>query len=76
MDTAFGLYRARVLDATDPESRLRLLVDVPDIAASGPVWALPCVPRGDVTLPAIGATVWVAYERGERDHPVWLGALP
>ena len=41
-------------------------------------WAMPCVPLTDVVMgtfmrPRIGANVWVEFERGDPDKPIWVG---
>ena len=36
------------------------------------MWAVPSLPAGSSgTLPAIGDLVWVSFEYGDTDHPVW-----
>lgn len=75
MATTFGKFRGVVLDAADPNDTARLQVDVPDAGVHG-VWAaacLPPVPLGLVQLPETGDTVWVEFEGGDPDKPVWTG---
>ena len=41
-------------------------------------WAMPCVPLTDILMgtfvrPRIGANVWVEFERGDPDKPIWVG---
>lgn len=77
----YGKYRGSVLNNVDPEQRGRLLVTVPDVLGSMPSsWALPCVPvagpqMGSWFVPPIGAGVWVEYEQGDPDHPIWVGCF-
>ncbi|NOR40875.1 MAG: baseplate assembly protein [Gammaproteobacteria bacterium] len=77
-----GKYRGTVVNNVDPELRGRLLVQVPD--ALGPIpssWAEPCVPLAGPTgppmgvymVPPIGAGVWVEFEHGDIDYPIWVG---
>ena len=43
-------------------------------------WAMPCLPWGGVntgmfTVPAIGAGVWMEFERGDPNYPIWTGCF-
>jgi Type VI secretion system/phage-baseplate injector OB domain len=78
----FGKYRGTVLNNVDPELRGRLMLNVPDVLGAIPSsWAEPCVPLAGPTgppmgvymVPPIGAGVWVEFEQGDPDHPVWAG---
>jgi uncharacterized protein involved in type VI secretion and phage assembly len=77
----FGKYRGTVLNNVDPMQQGRLLVQVPDVAGLAPAsWAMPCVPiagiqNGMVALPVIGSGVWVEFEQGNPEHPVWVGCF-
>ena len=77
----YGKYRGMVLNNIDPMMQGRLQVQVPDVAGLVPTsWAMPCVPiaglqTGMVALPAIGAGVWVEFEQGNPDHPIWVGCF-
>ena len=77
----FGKYRGMVLSNIDPMQQGRLLVQVPDVAGLAPAtWALPCVPvaglqNGMVALPMINSGVWVEFEQGDPDHPIWCGCF-
>ena len=77
-----GLYRATVTLNVDPELRGRLMLMIPDVLSFVPSsWAEPCTPLAGPTgpgmgvymVPPIGAGVWVMFEHGEVDRPVWLG---
>ena len=66
----------------DPEMRGRIIVMVPDVLGPIPsTWAEACVPLAGPTgppmgiylVPPIGAGVWVEFENGEADHPIWVG---
>jgi len=77
MATTFGKFRGVVLDTVDPLHEARLNVDVADAGVQG-VWAVAClppVPVGLVQLPGIGDIVWVEFEGGDTDKPVWTGVL-
>ena len=69
-----GVYQASVLDNMDPLDGKRLQVSVPDVTGQQPVWANPSPSLGvDPALPEIGSAVWVQFEGGDANHPVWTG---
>jgi hypothetical protein len=75
----YGKYRGTVLPMYDVDTRGRLLVSVSD--ANGPNfsgWARPCVPWAGVSMgcfvvPPPGTNVWVEFEHGNPDYPIWVG---
>jgi hypothetical protein len=76
----YGKYRATVAENADPLSQGRLSVIVPDVKMLSPsTWALPCVPFTGplmgmyVVPPPIGAGIWVEFEQGDPDKPIWVG---
>ena len=75
----FGLYRATVINNIDPMQSGRIQVVVPDAGGITPsTWAMPCVPvagiqSGMYAVPPIGSGVWVQFEGGDPDYPVWVG---
>lgn len=77
----FGKYRGTVVNNVDPQQRGRLQVQVPAIYGSNALgWALPCVPfagrnAGFYAMPDIGALVWVEFEAGDIDYPIWSGCF-
>jgi hypothetical protein len=76
----YGKYRGVVSQNLDPESRGRLLVSVPQVLGDREVWALPCVPyagedKGFFSLPDTGTVVWVEFEAGDPNYPIWTGCL-
>ncbi|HTW25840.1 MAG TPA: phage baseplate assembly protein V [Acetobacteraceae bacterium] len=77
----FGKYRGTVLNNIDPMQMGRIQATVPDVTALLPTsWALPCVPMagpqaGEFVIPPIGASVWVEFEQGNPDYPVWTGGF-
>ena len=77
----FGKYRGIVLNNVDPMQIARIQVIVPDVSAVLPTsWAMPCLPVGGiqmgvVTVPQIGAGVWIEFEQGDSDYPVWVGSF-
>ncbi len=73
----YGKYRGKVLNNIDPLQQGRLQVQVPDVGGLLPVtWAMPCVPiNGMFALPMIGSGVWVEFEQGNPDYPIWVGCF-
>lgn len=77
----FGKYRGTVVQNVDPEQRGRIQAMVPDISGLTPSsWALPCMPlagkqSGVYVVPQIGAGVWIEFEQGDPDYPVWTGGF-
>jgi uncharacterized protein involved in type VI secretion and phage assembly len=81
MSTAplFGKYRGTVVNNVDPMQIGRIQAMVPDLAGFVPgTWASPCLPvaginSGLFTVPIIGSGVWIEFERGDPDYPIWVG---
>lgn len=77
----FGKYRGTVINNIDPLQTGRIQVMVPDVSALLPTtWALPCVPiagkqMGSYFVPQIGAGVWIEFEHGDPDYPIWVGGF-
>ena len=78
----YGKYRGTVINNVDPKMEGRLLVQVPDVLGLTPsTWAVPCVPLAGPTgtqmgvylVPPIGAGVWVEFEQGDPNYPIWVG---
>ena len=68
-----GLYRARVVDATDPQGSNRLKVSVPSLTGAPMAWA-PTL-RDIGARPEIGDEVLVGFEAGELATPYVVGVL-
>jgi uncharacterized protein involved in type VI secretion and phage assembly len=75
----YGKHRGTVLNNVDPLNIGRLMVQVPDVSNILPsTWAMPCLPfagiqHGFFAVPVIGAGVWVEFEQGDPDYPIWTG---
>jgi uncharacterized protein involved in type VI secretion and phage assembly len=75
----FGIYRGTVFNNIDPLQMGRIMATVPDAGGLVPTtWATPCVPlaglnMGTFMVPQIGAGVWIQFEGGDPDRPVWSG---
>ena len=77
-----GKFRGTVLNNVDPETRGRLMLSIPDVLGVVPsTWAEPCTPLAGPTgppmgvymVPPIGAGVWVEFEHGDPNYPIWVG---
>jgi len=79
----YGKYRGLVIDNADPENLGRLKVKVPSVLGGDVVtgWALPCTPyggdadQGFLFIPEVNAGVWVEFEEGDLEFPIWDGAF-
>lgn len=75
----FGKYRGIVQDNQDPMMTGRVRASVPDVLGSQQSgWALPCAPFGGsqtgfFAIPTVGAGVWIEFEHGDPEYPVWSG---
>lgn len=76
----FGKYRGTVTDVGDPDQQCRIRATVPDVLGEHAcAWALPAAPfagdgHGMVMLPKVGSGVWIEFEAGRLDVPIWSGA--
>lgn len=81
MSEFFGKYRGEVENNLDPFQQGRLQVSCPAVLGDGTLsWAMPCVPyagpgEGFFNLPPTGAKVWVEFEGGDPDYPIWTGCF-
>lgn len=75
----YGKYRAVVTDVDDPDNRCRIRATVPAVLGEHPCgWAMPAAPfagngHGFVMLPEVGSGVWIEFEAGKLDNPIWSG---
>ena len=81
MSEWYGKYRGKVETNLDPMQQGRLQVSVPAVLGDGKLaWAMPCVPFagsqvGFFAIPPVGANVWVEFEGGDPDSPIWSGCF-
>lgn len=80
MTSFFGKYRGKVEQNADPENQARLLVSCPAVMGTAKNWAMPSVPYagknvGFFAMPPVGANVWVEFEAGNIDYPIWSGCF-
>lgn len=80
MSRYYGKYRGTVVDNVDPQRLGRIRAVVPSVSDEASGWAMPCVPflspaLESLVVPAIGAGVWLEYEGGNPDLPIWTGGF-
>jgi hypothetical protein len=81
MTQFFGKYRGKVANNIDPMLLGRIQMSVPAVLGDGRLsWAMPCVPYagqrvGFFAVPPVGANVWVEFEGGNPDYPIWSGCF-
>jgi hypothetical protein len=81
MSQFFGKFRGTVINNIDPNQMGRLQVSCPQVLGLNLLsWAMPCVPfagimEGFYMLPMIGSNVWVEFEAGDPDRPIWSGCF-
>jgi hypothetical protein len=78
----YGKYRGVVADNKDPQQRGRLKLIVPSVLGDQKTdWALPCMPFGGgkgyglFLVPEKDAQVWVEFEEGDIQRPIWTGTF-
>ncbi|SET51670.1 hypothetical protein SAMN05216326_13216 [Nitrosomonas marina] len=79
----YGKYRGFVVENEDPEQLGRLRVRVPSVLGNDVVtgWALPCLPfggnvnQGMFFIPEVDAGVWIEFEEGDLECPIWAGTF-
>ena len=77
MTVAFGKYRGIVTNVNDPEKLNRIKAIVPQVYGDATVetaWAWPCLPPHTIpSVPATGTGVWIEFEGGNVEYPIWSG---
>ncbi len=77
----YGKYRGTVTDNDDPDGLARIMAQVPAVMGETEVgWALPAFPfagqgHGLVMLPELGSMVWIEFEAGNLNYPIWTGCF-
>jgi hypothetical protein len=79
--TYYGKYRGKVANNLDPMMQGRIQVTCPAVLGDGQLsWAMPSSPYagpgvGFFAIPPNGANVWVEFEAGDPDYPIWTGCF-
>ena len=77
----YGKYRGVVTDNADLLMLGRIRAKVQDVLGDNESgWALPASPYagsgvGLFLLPPTGASVWIEFEHGDPDYPIWSGCF-
>ena len=80
MDTFYGKYRARVTKTNDNENRGRIKVECPRVYGTyespwcNPLWGYCFDKHGDFVMPELGDYVYIEFEEGNPNLPIWVGA--
>jgi uncharacterized protein involved in type VI secretion and phage assembly len=75
----FGKYRG-IIEEVDAKT-MRVKATVPAVlGGDSSVWCMACVPYagkgvGFCFLPEPGAGVWIEFERGDVEFPIWTGCF-
>ena len=75
----YGIYRGTVVNNIDPLQIGRITALVPDVSSVTPTtFAMPAVPiagkqMGTFMVPQVGAGVWIQFEAGDCDRPIYTG---
>ena len=77
----YGKYRGVVTNNKDPRGQGRVKATVLDVFGNEESsWAMPCVPYagkdvGLYLIPPEKAFVWIEFEHGDPDYPIWTGCF-
>jgi hypothetical protein len=76
----YGKYRGKVVENLDPLVLGRIIAMVPAVSEMPMTWAMPCVPYagmqvGFFAIPPIEANVWIEFEAGDPNYPIWTGCF-
>jgi len=70
-----GAYRGMVVDTRDPANRGSIKAKIPVITGdSTSEWIPPLVSGGYVVTPPLGSQVWIVFEAGDVNFPLWIGS--
>lgn len=79
----YGKYRAKVTNNKDDNKKTgrmgRIKVKCPAVLGEDEsTWCTPCLPfagpsKGTLFMPKVGDTVWIEFEEGDPNKPIWVG---
>jgi Type VI secretion system/phage-baseplate injector OB domain len=80
MPKYYGKYRGKVVQNVDPDQLGRVMVSAPQVMGTAQNWALPAAPfagiqAGIYMVPPPAANVWVEFEGGDVNRPIWSGGF-
>ena len=77
----YGKYRGTVINNVDPRQLGRIQAQVPSVSQLLPTsWCLPSYPiagtaSGASFVPQLKSGVWIEFEGGDPDYPIWTGCF-
>lgn len=77
----YGKYRGVVTNNEDPMTLGRIRARVPAVLEDSETgWAMPSAPYagngvGIFFIPPVGANVWIEFEGGDPNSPIWSGCF-
>ncbi len=75
-DGHVGRYGALVADNVDPMEEHRLNVKIPEVLGDDTTAcakAAPNLAAAESAVPDIGTEVWIEFESGDPNYPIWVG---
>jgi len=75
LEKFYGKYRGIATDTDDPKKQGRIRAKIPKVLGDFDCnWALPCSPHsGILFIPHAGDGVWIEFEEGDPNKPIWSG---
>lgn len=76
-----GKFEATVINNVDPMQLGRIQVQTPEASGiSLSSWATPSFPfagkqMGAYMIPQVGSSVWIEFQGGDLDKPIWTGSF-